>query len=195
DVDVRVVVTRTLPGGYSYRGGISKYEQIKRDLDLWLCERTAENDRFTTMIDLYRLPRDFPGWSQCLVTDDPYERVARLEKRLGEDVDSPRFVPYIQLHEFEALILADPCRLTDAFPDEADAVQRLVCLAEGFPTPEHIDEGDETAPSKRIFAEIPDYKERKASAGPMVAESIGLACLRARCTHFGEWLGKLEALR
>lgn len=34
----------------------------------------------------------------------------------------------------------------------------------------------------------------KASAGPIVAEKIGLPTLRLKCEHFREWLGKLERL-
>ena len=31
-------------------------------------------------------------------------------------------------------------------------------------------------------------------AGPLLAEDIGLATLRVRCPHFGEWLTRLEQL-
>ena len=34
----------------------------------------------------------------------------------------------------------------------------------------------------------------KASAGPIVAGKIGLANLRFRCRHFGEWIDQLEGL-
>ena len=57
-----------------------------------------------------------------------------------------------------------------------------------------IDDGIETAPSKRIAAEIPAYASVKASAGPLVAERIGLQTMRAKCCHFGEWIRKLEVL-
>lgn len=33
----------------------------------------------------------------------PYERVARLEKAFGDSINHLRFMPYLQLHEFEAL--------------------------------------------------------------------------------------------
>lgn len=61
-------------------------------------------------------------------------------------------------------------------------------------SPELVNDGIDTAPSKRIIREIPEYASIKASAGPIVAEKIGLDNLRLKCRHFGEWLTKLEAL-
>ena len=49
-------------------------------------------------------------------------------------------------------------------------------------------------PSKRIIKCIPEYKGRKSSAGPLIADKIGLHLIRKRCTHFDSWLKQLEAL-
>ena len=70
-------------------------------------------------------------------------------------------------------------------------IQRLVKTAAKLGSPELIDDGSTTAPSKRIAAAIPDYAERKASAGPIVAAKIGLPALQSRCRHFGQWLQRL----
>ena len=61
-------------------------------------------------------------------------------------------------------------------------------------TPEKIDDGQHTAPSKRIINEIPEYKHAKATAGPIIANEIGLPTMRRKCPHFNEWLAKLEQL-
>jgi hypothetical protein len=63
---------------------------------------------FTTMFDLYALPNDFPGFDDSLKTGDKYEWVRMLEKQFGKDINHHRFIPYIQLHEFETLVLASP---------------------------------------------------------------------------------------
>jgi len=39
---------------------------------------------------------------------------------------------------------------------------------------------------------VPAYDEN--IAGPLLVEDIGLALLRERCPHFGEWLTHLERL-
>ncbi len=140
------------------------------------------------------LPNDFPGYEDAAKKVDPYERVATLEKALGEDIDHPRFVPYIQLHEFEALIFSDPTKLDVQYFEHNIAIQRLVEIASQSDTPELIDDGAESAPSKRIIKEIPEYEWMKASAGPLVVQEIGLPTILSKCTHFGEWFEKLKAL-
>ena len=74
------------------------------------------------------------------------------------------------------------------------AVRRLVRLAKSFESPELINDGQETAPSKRIIREIPDYEGRKVSAGPRVVDHIGLAAIRAKYPHFDGWLRRIETL-
>lgn len=149
---------------------------------------------FTTMIDLYALPRDFPGFADAARVADPYVRVRRLEQALADDIGQPRLIPYIQLHEFEALLLSDPEKFDWQYIDHDQAISRLVELARQFDSPELIDDGEATAPSKRIIAQIPEYRYQKAAAGPVIASHIGVQTIRDRCPHFGEWLAKLEAL-
>ena len=180
-------------GGFKYRGGLSSYAQAKADVARWMNEDQNFEARFTTMFDLYALPEDFPGYEVAMRERDPYVRVERLEDALYDDISDWRFVPYIQLHEFEALLFADPTKLNEQFECDSTAFERLVEVSERC-NPELIDDGSDTAPSKRIISEIPEYKHSKASAGPIVARQIGLTVLRAKCTHFSAWLDKLEAL-
>src|SRR4051794_37800122 len=88
---------------------------------------------FTTMVDFYRLPRDFPGYQKCFERPTARERIECLEWRLALDVSEQfdhgaaalRFVPYIQLHEFEALLFSNPLAFLHAFPDRASEVEQL----------------------------------------------------------------------
>ena len=91
-------------------------------------------------------------------------------------------------------MFADPTKLNEQFECDSVTIDRLLEMAERH-NPELIDDGADTAPSKRIISEIPEYKYNKASAGPLSAQRIGLTVLRERCAHFGDWLGKLEALQ
>ena len=150
--------------------------------------------RFTTMFDLYGLPRDFPGYDEARALTDSYERVSVLEGALGEDISDHRFIPYIQLHEFEALLFSCPRKLETQFYERGDEIQQLIEMASAFDSPELIDDGCDTAPSKRIISKIPEYERRKVSAGPIVAEKIGLSTLRSECRHFGEWIDRLESI-
>ena len=188
------VVTTSKKGDYSYRGGLTSYPQAKGEIELWMNEDRQQDSRFTTMFDLYALPKEFPGYDDAMRTDTPYERVKILETALADDIADSRFIPYIQLHEFETLLLADPENFESQFDHIHGRLQRLVKMTSQFSSPELIDEGAETAPSKRIISEIPEYAGWKATAGPIIADRIGLATLRSKCPHFGSWLEKLESL-
>ena len=59
------------------------------------------------MVDLYALPSEFPGWDEAKGKTHPIERVAVLEKALETEFAESRFLPFIQLHEFEALVYCD----------------------------------------------------------------------------------------
>ncbi len=144
---------------------------------------------FTTMVDLYRLPSDFPGVTQSRGIVDPVNKAEFLEERFSSDLNHPRFVPYVQLHEFEALLFSDPQCFLIAFPSMGTEVADLGAIRRQFQTPEHIDEGD--PPSKRIGKFLPEYV--KPVSGPLIAKHIGLAKLRAECRHFNQWLERLEA--
>ncbi len=192
-VSARVVTTRK-ERGTKYRGGLSTYLKAKRDITLWTKQDRNADVRFTTMFDLYGLPTDFPGYKSAAADADPYQRVLALEDAFRKDISDRRFIPYIQLHEFEALILSDPKQLDTQFENRADGIARLETMASRFPSLEHINDNVNTAPSKRIISEIPEYQGSKVSAGPIVAEKIGLSTLRSKCAHFAEWLEKLESL-
>jgi len=191
-VDVRCVKTGRRRG-QDYRGGVLEYAKAKIDILDWMKEDDNPDSFFTTMFDLYALPEDFPGYDDAKREVDPYRRVCLLEKSLRDALDHPRFVPYIQLHEFEALVLAAPQHLDWEYLEHETAIANLVALS-GPKNPEEINDRPEWAPSKRIIAEIPEYEKQKAVVGPVVVEKIGLTVLRQRCRHFADWLGRLEAL-
>ena len=191
-VDVRCVLTsRNNRRSKTYRGGLVSYDSAKQDILDWLKQDRNQECRFTTMFDLYGLPQDFPGHEEATRLRDGYQKVSILERRLAEDIGDERFVPYIQLHEFEALVLADPRQLACVYCEHDEAIAKLIAEV-GSQSPELINDGRDTAPSKRILGAIPEYD--KATSGPMVAEMTGLPTLREKCGHFGEWLSTLEQL-
>lgn len=164
------------------------YEAIKKDVG-----RSGKHQYVTTMVDLYRLTH-YPGVEK-VPGETALERVARIERNMANRLQSDQFIPYVQLHEFEALVFVDLDALTAAFPDgeAVDAPARLRATV-GAASPEEINDGPETAPSKRLIAEVSGYRYQKAIAGPQITERIGLARLRHACPHFGQWISKLETL-
>jgi hypothetical protein len=150
-------------------------------------------------VDLYGLPRDFPGRSNFAPNLDTQARVARLEGELVNDIvrrlDLPvsrRLIPYIQMREFEALLFSDPSAFLAAYPGNQSLVDRLAAIRAQFYSPEDIDDGSATSPSKRILDIVPAYQ--KPVAGILIARRIGLTTIRRECRHFNEWLVRLIAL-
>jgi hypothetical protein len=174
--------------------GIRKYAPLKKFIRNSLKSR-KQGVYFTTLIDLYALPSEFPGKANNTRNPhNPTPYAEALEKAFGEDIGDFRFLPHLQLHEYETMLFADPEAFRIAFDDCEAAVQRLKDIAASFTSVEHINDGDQTAPSKRIIELLPAYDGRKSSAGPDIAEFIGVAALRAKCPHLDRWLTRLENL-
>ena len=191
--DARCVMT-SKDRARTYRGGLSNYRKAKTDVTLWAKEDHSADARFSTMFDYYALPNDFPGYEEAQKVRDSYARVRIIEKAFRDDIDDYRFVPYIQLHEFEALLFTDIRQMDQAFVDHGSKIDDLVQIALANENPELINDQRTTAPSKRIIAAIPEYGSRKHSAGPLVASRIGIAAMRSKCQHFNEWVTQLERL-
>ncbi len=176
--------------GRVYRGGLRTYQSLRKDLQKWMSEDNSA--WLTTMVDLHRLPADFPGYQAAAQCPDVYQRVAVLEEAFGADVGHQRFVPYIQVHEFEALLFSDVSKFRRFFAGQEQGVRKLEQVVACFGNPELIDDGPNTAPSKRITDAIRGYSKR--SDGPSLAAEIGLPVMRDRCPHFHTWLTTLENL-
>jgi hypothetical protein len=187
---------RTRKTAKIHRGGVSDYSQIKKDITTWMKQDQDPNLSFTTMFDLYALPDDFPGFQDAAKSGDPYRKVALLEIAWQQDLSHPRFIPYLQLHEFEALLLVEPSLFALIYDEHPEQVAELVKMCGAFASPELIDDSPRQAPSKRIIQLFPDYGERggKTVIAPLLAHEIGLDKMRATCRHFGAWLTSLETL-
>jgi len=172
------------------RGGLFDYSKLRRDVTNWL--KQDRESLVTTMVDLYHLPSDFPKRGEAKKITNPFQKVALLESAFAEDIDSKRFIPNIQLHEFEAILFVNIAGLRAYYPDYSREIARLKAETDRYTSPEEIDEGTATAPSKRILKYVPIYD--KVVGGSLMAMDIGLPVIRSRCQHFHQWLMKLEAL-
>ena len=175
-----------------FKGGMTSYARARGDVVRWLKQDTTAY--LTTMFDLYGLPDDFPNTTKKPSVDDPHDKAALIEKGIAADINESRLIPYVQVHEFEALLFSSPT-ITDAAlaaPPASSKLRQLQEINRNFPSPEHIDEGADTVPSKRIIQLYTSY--RKPVFGPLITKRIGLVTLRNHCSHFHEWVSKLETL-
>ncbi|MBU1194572.1 MAG: DUF4276 family protein [Proteobacteria bacterium] len=177
-----------------FRGGMISYHKAQKDIQLWMKEDKGDDARFTTMFDFYKLPGDFPGFNKAKQQPDPYRKIEVIEDKLSADIASPRFIPYLQLHEYEALLFSDIEKFHHYYIDHNSQLTKLKQDVSGVTNPELINENPDTAPSKRIIKFLPSYDREKPSAGPIIAEHIGLQKIRSKCQHFNAWVSQLETL-
>jgi len=184
-----ICLTKRSKDGKKHRGGASAYGKIRNEL-LTLC-RQHPHEFVTMMFDYYRLPNDTPGISS-IPGDSAIDKVQYLEERVGQDIGSRNFIPNIVLHEFEGLLFSSP----DAFAYcglSENNIRKLQHIRDNHDSPEHIDDGASTAPSKRILAIHPRYN--KVLDGTAIALDIGLEKILGECRHFSAWVKKIEGLR
>lgn len=181
-----LLATKRAKSGSSFKGGVSSYGKIRRDAHRLFLDRNAI--RVTTMLDYYGLPEDFPGYTHRPV-GTCFQRVEFLEQRFREDIDQWRFIPYLALHEFEAMMFAEPKQIAQVFPS-FDITRELQGIRDAYISPEEINE--ELPPSKRILQLAATYQ--KPVDGPIVTLEIGIERIRQECAHFNAWLQQLEAL-
>lgn len=190
-----VLIAHARKKGKVHRGGGRNFETMHNDILRFLKQESGSDVFFTTMIDLYGLPQDFPGAENAnKLQHIPYDRVQALETEWAKAVGDRRFIPFIQLHEYEAYLFADVSKLSDFYDHAEKAIAALQAVSDGVTTPELINDGPHTAPSKRIIAQLPDYVDAKTTVGPQAAQLIGLPTIRSRCPHFNDWLNRLESL-
>ena len=174
-------------------GGISKYSYIKEDILNIIYERDVV---VTTMIDFYRLPSGFPGYKELTKLQSHQEQVALLETRLKEDIEQSQnrkfdnLFPYIQLHEFEALVFSSVKGIDSLFETTEVDYKGLTDVIQEFSNPEDINNHPDTAPSRRLKKLIPGYN--KVIHGIGIIQEIGMTTLLAKCPRFAHWINNIK---
>ena len=177
-------------------GGNVSLARVVRDVENHL----ANSDYVTTVVDFYGMATD---WVKCC-GGDIHQKATQEKAEIAESaalkyaishVNVPdverRFIPNVLMHEFEGLLLTSPetivtvTRNTRALCDLAHEI-------EGFDSPEDINTGRDTAPSKRLKKCKANYG--KTFHGARIAAVIGLAAIRSSCPHFNRWMERIETL-
>lgn len=141
----------------------------------------------TTLIDFFRLPNSFPEYAKDGKYVDEIEQAIRLA--LAKDVSPSIFLPYIQLHEFEALLFSNMDGFKAIIEDNKKALAKLELIEREYDNPEDINGGEETAPSKRL-ERIFNYQ--KVSDSFIALSEIPIDVIRGKCPRFNNWVMNLE---
>lgn len=183
-----IVATKRLLTGDKRRGGYVPYSRLRAEILRLLNDSSATC--VTTMLDYYGLAPEFPG-RETPKGKTAMEKVAFVEQAWAADINHQRFLPYLALHEFEAMLFTDPAIIANSFGQPAFQTH-LQNIRTSFPSPEDINDHEETAPSKRLGRIFPGYN--KPFYGELIAERIGIERIRVDCAHFANWLTKLESI-
>lgn len=178
------------------RGGVKAWADVLKDI-----VNKLRGDRgliVSTMVDYYGMPRDWPGRGAVPPSGaTPSQIAGPIEQgmldavvgEIGSDFDASRFVPYVMMHEFEAMLFSD-CNGAAIGIGLPELTPRLQAIRDRFDTPEAIDDSPTNAPSKRIEGLVSSY--RKPLMGMDAVEAIGLEAIRGECPHFAGWVARLE---
>ncbi len=198
----RIYLRPALLGKPGHKGGDIRFERAKNDIGNFLRQR---NDTYiSTMFDYFRIDSKWPGKSEILrqiqhgVTLTAIEKAKLLEDATHikivqsfSDCDSEnRFVSYIEMHEFEALLFSNADILAEKTEIDVSLVRQIIA---NYDSPEEINDDPANTPSKRIEALKNGY--RKIAMGKMISEAIGIEVIRTKCPHFNNWLTKFEHLK
>lgn len=158
------------------KGGVVNYDYLKNDLKRIIAQG---NVIVTTLIDFFKLPPSFPNYT----TDAQY--ISDIEQGILEDFEhNPDLIPYIQKHEFEALMFSK----IDGFEiviDDDKKLQKIRDIIAEFPNPEDINSSPQKAPSKRLKS-IFNYE--KVEDSELIFGMLDLQIILDKCPRFKNWL-------
>ena len=180
------------------RGGIRSWDVMQREIIRHL--REDRESIASTMVDYYGLPSSgvsaWPGRKKAATLVFPQKAgtvenalAADIRRTMGQGFDSRRFIPYVMMHEFEALLFSDCPKFADSI-DHSNIASSFQEIRDDFSSPEEIDDSPDTAPSKRIIKLVPVYQKRLHRT--LAALEIGLRKMRDECPHFANWLRRLK---
>ncbi|MCQ2252361.1 MAG: DUF4276 family protein [Bacteroidales bacterium] len=180
---IYVVVPIVIRTSKTSRGGFDNYDHLRRDICNEL--KSAGNDLLvTTLVDFFRMPHKLLELAHTGKEMSHLQQLEAVERFMMADINDYRFVPYIQMHEFEALLFADNHGF-EAYFDETQYMQTSAIISQ-YPNPEDINTSPNGAPSKRLLKIKPNYD--KIVDGNVIAIEVGIDSMLSKCPRFRRWI-------
>lgn len=190
-----IYITPILISKPGQKGGDVKFARARNDIGLHLKQR---KDTFLTLfVDYYGIKGDWPGLKDAKNRSLPHEKAKAINNATKDQVNElfadydaeRRFIPYVCVHEFEALLFSEPTILADQLHVPQKRIDNILSECK---EPENIDDYPDSAPSKRLAMLSDRFK--KTATGIAVARAIGLTKIRTQCPLFDAWLMEIENL-
>jgi hypothetical protein len=187
---IPIIITK--PG---QKGGDVKFSRVKNDIEKQLKQR--QDTYLTLFIDYYGIKPDWPGLTEAKVKNEPKAKADIINRAMIKKIEelwprynpTLRFIPFIVMYEFEALLFSNSGILAQKLSVPATCVDSIL---RECGEPENIDDSPITAPSKRL--ESLNSRFKKTTTGIAIAKEIGIPTIRQKCPIFNEWLMKIERL-
>ena len=184
---VSLIIPRLIRTSKTGRGGLVNYHHLHNTIKGLLSNPQDGNIVVSSFVDFFRIPNNMPGYDEAMRSVDDLQRVENLQQALGDSIADRRFIPYIQLHEFEALLFSNNKGFEYLWED--DMSSKTKNIVDSFKNPEDINSAPETAPSKRLLAINQKYD--KVLEGNVIALEVGINEMLAKCPRFAEWVSRL----
>jgi hypothetical protein len=171
-----IFMTPTQVSKPGQKGGDVKFSRVKNDIGIHLKQR---NDTYvSTFVDYYGI-KEWPGLDKIDNNYTPkqiselllYSAKEKVISQFSEQQAKRRFIPYIAVHEFEALLFSDVEILSSKLNISVKEVEKKI---KKFKNPEEINKNPNTAPSKILKGLLQNGKFYKISSGIAIAKKIGL---------------------
>ncbi|MDR2855563.1 MAG: DUF4276 family protein [Methanomicrobiales archaeon] len=188
--DQNIFLIPTLAGK---QGGDVRFSRYQKDIGHHLKQRP--DTYITLMVDFYGIRNDWPGFKEAKQQSMHSKKAAIMnqetEKRIQElfPEQNHRFIPYVSMHEIEALYFSDPASIANIMNINEKRIESILEDCDG---PEAINDSPKTSPSKRLEELSPTFK--KISTGIAIAEAVGIKRMREQCPLFNEWICKIECV-
>lgn len=179
--------------------GFSNFEHFKNNVKPLLHEK--DEPIISTFVDLYRFPvqsgdpTEEQALKACSALPTAEAKIEGFEQLLTDAVEkikpTANFVPYVQMHEFEALIFSNAAVLD--IEDERIA-QKMMEVSAAI-EPEEINTTENGHPAKRLELIFEQYKRKYNKGADAVdyLELIGIEVIMEKCPRFRNWLERLLA--
>lgn len=177
------------------KGGDVKFSRAQNDIERHLKQRP---DTFLTLlVDYYGIKADWPGYLESRKQTSHLRKSEVMNAATAAEVrrlfplhrPASRFIPYVSMHEIEALYFSDPVVLAEKLGVNLSKIEAIL---NECGEPEKINDSNHTAPSKRL-GNLSD-KFKKTATGIVIAKKIGIGKMREACPIFDSWLTTLEQL-
>lgn len=178
------------------KGGDVKFARARKDIEKHLKQR--RDTWVTLMVDYYGIKSDWPGYAESKQETLHTRKAevmnaataAEVEKLFPDHDPVRRFIPYVSMHEIEALYFSVPKVVAEKLGVKPKQIEAIV---RECGEPEKINDNSQTAPSKRLEHLSDSFK--KTSTGLAIARAVGVARMRDKCPIFDAWLSQLETLK